>query len=122
MPQAAQTPPPSPHGEPAFPDDVFFHYEANLFVDNGQLSGAPVIVEDHPTYFNLMGCIERESEMGALVTDFSLVKCGDLHKANGGYLVLRRRLDLGAPGEGEGLVALGAARLGNTRLIDNLEF
>lgn len=38
------------------------------------------------------------------------------------YLVLRRRLDLGAPGEGEGLVALGAARLGNTRLIDNLEF
>jgi pantoate--beta-alanine ligase len=38
------------------------------------------------------------------------------------YLVLRRRLDLGAPGEGEGLVALGAARLGQTRLIDNLEF
>ena len=51
--QAAQSLPPL-HGDGTLPDDIFYRYEANLFVDNGPLSGAPVVVEDHPTYFNLM--------------------------------------------------------------------
>ena len=70
-------------------EELLANYRVNLFVDNGSLKGAPVVVEDHPTASNLLGCIERESEMGALVTDFTLIKSGSLHRANGGYLVLR---------------------------------
>jgi len=121
LPQAAAPapPPPAAHGEQGFPDDVFYHYEANLFVDNGPLSGAPVIVEDHPTYFNLMGCIERESEMGALYTDFTLIKAGSLHRANGGFLIIRVE-DLSAnAGAWEGL--LRALRSGLARVEDPAE-
>lgn len=75
--------------DPARMEDLFYRYEANLFVDNGSRNGAPIIVEDNPNYANLLGCVERESEMGALVTDFTLIKSGSLHKANGGFLVLR---------------------------------
>ncbi len=64
-------------------------YDINVFVDNTETKGAPLIFEQHPTVSNLLGCIERESEMGALITDFSLIKSGSLHKANGGYLVIR---------------------------------
>ncbi len=64
-------------------------YDINVFVDNTKTKGAPVIFEEHPTVSNLLGTIERESEMGALITDFSLIKSGSLHKANGGYLVIR---------------------------------
>lgn len=63
-------------------------YAVNLFVDNGSQQGAPVVVEDNPTAANLLGCMERESEMGALVTDVSLIRAGSLQKANGGFLVL----------------------------------
>ncbi len=112
-------PPAAPHGEAGFPEDIFYRYEANLFVDNGQLSGAPVIVEDHPTYFNLMGCIERESEMGALYTDFTLIKAGSLHRANGGFCIIRVD-DLSAnPGAWEGL--LRALRSGLARVEDPAE-
>ncbi len=69
-------------------EDFFSRYGINIFVDNAQTKGAPVIVEDHPTAHNLLGCIERESEMGALVTDFTLIKAGSLHRANKGVLVL----------------------------------
>ena len=119
MPQTVPAAPVSPHGEPGYPDDVFYRYEANLFVDNGQLSGAPVIVEDHPTYFNLMGCIERESEMGALYTDFTLIKAGSLHRANGGFLIIRVD-DLSAnPGAWDSL--LRALRSGQARVEDPAE-
>ncbi len=64
-------------------------YDINVFVDNSALKGAPIIFEEHPTTSNLLGSIERESEMGALITDFSLIKSGSLHKANGGYLIIR---------------------------------
>ncbi len=118
MPQA-QPVPPSPHGDLNLPEDIFYRYEANLFVDNGQLSGAPVVAEDHPTYFNLMGCIERESEMGALYTDFTLIKSGSLHRANGGFLIIRVD-DLAAnPGAWESL--LRALRSGQARVEDPAE-
>ncbi len=64
-------------------------YAVNIFVDNSETKGAPIIFEEHPTANNVLGCIERESEMGALITDFSLIKAGSLHKANGGYLIIR---------------------------------
>lgn len=63
-------------------------YQLNLLVDNANAKGAPVVCEDHPTYQNLVGRVEHLSEMGALVTDFTLIKPGALHKANGGYLVV----------------------------------
>lgn len=116
---AAPVAPPSGHGDLSLPDDIFYRYEANLFVDNGHLSGAPVIVEDHPTYFNLMGCIERESEMGALYTDFTLIKAGSLHRANGGFCIIHVD-DLSANvGAWEGL--LRALRSGLARVEDPAE-
>jgi lon-related putative ATP-dependent protease len=63
-------------------------YRVNLLVDNSKLPGAPVIVEMNPTYGNLFGRIQREAFMGALVTDFTLIRGGSLHRSNGGYLVL----------------------------------
>ncbi|MDR2745163.1 MAG: AAA family ATPase [Desulfovibrio sp.] len=69
-------------------ESVFYRYEVNLLVDNSDLTGAPIVVEGHPTSVNLLGCVERESEMGALVTDFTLIRAGSLHRANGGFLVL----------------------------------
>lgn len=63
-------------------------YQVNLLVDNSKVKGAPVVVELNPTYTNLFGRIEQEAYMGALVTDFTLIRGGSLHQANGGYLVL----------------------------------
>ena len=63
-------------------------YEVNVFVDNSETEGAPVVVENHPTFPNLFGRIERQAQFGALTTDFTLLKPGALHKANGGYLVI----------------------------------
>lgn len=66
----------------------FHSYAVNVLVDNADVSGAPLIFEDNPTYQNLVGRIEYISQMGTLVTDFTLIKCGALHRANGGYLVM----------------------------------
>ncbi len=63
-------------------------FEVNLLVDNGRLKGAPVVVELNPSYNNLFGRVEKETRFGALHTDFTLIKAGSLHQANGGYLVL----------------------------------
>ncbi len=91
-------------------------YDVNLFVDNNDTKGAPVIFEDHPTAANLLGCIERESEMGALITDFRLIKAGSLHKANGGYLIIRTDDILQYFNAWEGL--LRALRTGIARMED----
>jgi predicted ATP-dependent protease len=66
-------------------------YDVNVLVDNAQTCGAPVIYEDHPTYQNLVGRIEHIAQMGMLLTDFTLIKGGALHRANGGYLILDAR-------------------------------
>jgi lon-related putative ATP-dependent protease len=63
-------------------------YEVNALVAHKGLPGAPVIYEDNPTYSNLVGQIEYIAHLGALVTDFNLIKAGALHRANGGYLML----------------------------------
>ena len=85
-------------------EEFFARYKANLFVDNSATKGAPIVVEDHPTFFNLLGCIERESELGAMYTDFSLIKAGSLHRANHGYLVLDIADVLAFPSAWEGLL------------------
>lgn len=67
---------------------VFSRYQVNLIVDNSELIGAPVIYEDNPRYYKLFGRIEHVSQLGSSVTDFSLIRQGSLHCANGGYLIL----------------------------------
>lgn len=66
-------------------------YSVNLLVDNRETKGAPVVVEINPTYYNLMGRAEYETRMGVVTTDFTMIKPGALHKANGGYLILNAR-------------------------------
>ncbi|MGE0462541.1 MAG: AAA family ATPase [Vicinamibacterales bacterium] len=66
----------------------FRRYQINVLVDRTGLDGAPVIYEDNPTHANLIGAIEHETQFGALITNFTLIKAGALHRAIGGYLVL----------------------------------
>lgn len=63
-------------------------YEVNVLVDNTNADGAPVIIENNPTYHNLFGRIEYEMEQGVVTTHFTNIRCGSLHKANGGYLIV----------------------------------
>lgn len=87
--------PPSEAGPPLV--SPFRRYLVNLLVDNSAQQGAPVVVEPNPTYGNLIGRIEHEIRMGAAITDFMMLKAGALHRANGGYLVLRARDVLADP-------------------------
>ncbi|QCQ21561.1 Lon protease family protein [Desulfoglaeba alkanexedens] len=72
---------------------AFKKYDVNVLIDNSETKGAPVVIESNPAYPNLFGTIERQAWLGALFTDFSMIKPGALHKANGGYLVMKA-LDL----------------------------
>jgi lon-related putative ATP-dependent protease len=64
-------------------------YRVNVLIDNSETKGAPVVYTSSPTYPALFGRIEREAIFGALITDFTMIKPGALHEANGGYLVLK---------------------------------
>jgi lon-related putative ATP-dependent protease len=77
----------------------FDRYAVNVMVshENGPDAGAPLEFEALPTLGNLTGRIEHESQMGALVTNFTLIKPGALHRANGGFLVLDARRLLTEP-------------------------
>ena len=66
----------------------FRKYEVNVIVDNSDVKGAPVVTEFNPTYQNLFGTTEKEAQFGVLTTDFTMIRGGSLHRANGGYLVL----------------------------------
>ena len=78
-------------------------YGVNLIVDNAGQSHAPVVYESNPTYDRLVGRVEQRAEMGALVTDFHLIRAGALHRANGGYLIIDARRLLTSPMAYEGL-------------------
>lgn len=77
-----------PDGRPA-EDDFFKRYAINVFVDHQPDSGAPVILLDLPSYQNLIGRIEYEVKFGMLSTDFTQIISGALHRASGGFLILR---------------------------------
>ncbi|MCJ7561058.1 AAA family ATPase, partial [Candidatus Bathyarchaeota archaeon] len=66
----------------------FKKYEVNVIVDNSNVKGAPVVMEFNPTHQNLFGRTEKEAQFGALVTDFTMIRGGSLHKANYGYLIV----------------------------------
>jgi predicted ATP-dependent protease len=89
-------------------------YQVNLLVDHGDSRGAPLVWEDHPSFHNLCGRVEHLAQMGTLVTDFTLVKAGALHRANGGYLVLDALQVLRQPFAWEAL--LRALRTGELRI------
>ncbi|GAB5468532.1 MAG: ATP-binding protein [Rhodospirillales bacterium] len=77
-----------PRAEPLGTVSGLRRYEVNLLVQHNPESGAPVVQEDNPNLANLLGRVEQVAQMGTLVTDFSLIKPGALHKSNGGFLVL----------------------------------
>ena len=83
--------------EPSFPvrelakRQALKKYEVNILVDNSGQKGAPVVLELNPTFNNLFGRIEKEAQYGALYTDFTMIRSGSLHRANGGYLVVQAR-------------------------------
>ena len=81
----------------------FRKYDVNVIVDNANAKGAPVIVEQNPTFQNLLGKIEREVQFGIFTTDFTMIRSGSLHKANGGYLVLNMEDFLRNPFSWDGL-------------------
>jgi predicted ATP-dependent protease len=63
-------------------------YQVNVLIDNSGMTGAPVVVERNPTYYNLIGRLDYRTVLGTMVTDFRQIKPGALHRANGGFLVL----------------------------------
>lgn len=93
-----------PQGVPPglLPEDFdraeFFHrYAVNLLVDNQSCAGAPVEMLDLPSLGNLLGRIEHRAQMGTFMTDFTLIKPGALHRANGGFLIVDARQILMQP-------------------------
>ena len=95
----------------------FHRYQVNVLIAHDGNGGAPVVYHDRPTYPNLIGRVEHMERMGALVTDFTLIKPGALHEANGGYLLLDVRELLKQPYAWEGLKRALYAR---TIRIDSL--
>lgn len=66
----------------------FSSYSVNVLVDNSGLDKAPVVYEDNPSFINLIGRVEHQAQYGTLLTNFTLIKPGAFHRANGGYLIL----------------------------------
>jgi lon-related putative ATP-dependent protease len=73
--------------------EPFLRYQVNTIVDHGATEGAPVVVEWNPSFYNLVGRLEYRATMGTMTTDFTMIKAGALHRANGGYVVIQA-LDL----------------------------
>lgn len=69
--------------------DTIKRYQVNFLVDNSEIKGTPIVVAENPNYYNLIGKVEYENKMGVLATDFTKIKPGNLHEANGGYLLIQ---------------------------------
>ncbi|SKA83363.1 Lon-like ATP-dependent protease [Caloramator quimbayensis] len=71
-----------------YDEEFYKRYYVNVIVSHDKNEGAPVIFEDEPEFHNLIGIIEYENKQGMMVTDFTMIKAGSLHKANGGFIVI----------------------------------
>lgn len=71
----------------------FSRYVVNVLVNHKETTGAPFIIENNPTYFNLFGKMEYKFQYGMATTDFTMIRAGAMHRANGGYIVINA-LDL----------------------------
>ncbi len=77
-----------PQPPPEMEEREFVEFKVNVVVDNSGKTGAPVVVEPRPSYYNLFGKIEKKVENGVYFTDFTMIKAGAVLKANGGYLLI----------------------------------
>jgi len=91
-------------------------YEVNVLVNNAEVAHAPVILENNPTFYNLLGRIEHEVTMSGAQTDFTMIRPGALHRANGGYLIIPARDVLSQPYAWDGLKR--ALRSGSLRIVE----
>ncbi len=80
--------PPVPFMKMPKPEVSFVRYGVNVIVNNDAQKGAPVVFESNPTYLNLFGRLEYRVQYGMALTDFSMIRGGSLHRANGGYLLV----------------------------------
>lgn len=80
--------PPMPFMKMPKTEPTFTRYAVNIVVNNKDTKGAPCIFESNPTYFNLFGRIEYKVQYGLAITDFSMIKGGSMHRANGGYIII----------------------------------
>jgi lon-related putative ATP-dependent protease len=83
-----EQPPPLPFMKMQKQEPNFTRYAVNVLVNNQEIKGAPCVYESNPTFFNLIGRLEYRFQYGMATTDFSMIKAGALHKANGGYLII----------------------------------
>ncbi len=88
---------------PGIFDRVPPRYQVNVVVTHKPNSGAPVVFEDLPTHYNLLGHVEQLTQMGTITTDFTLIRSGALHRANGGFLMLEADQLLEQPYAWQGL-------------------
>lgn len=77
-----------PFMKPPKSEPSFVKYKVNTFINNRDLKGAPIVIENNPTYYNLFGRVEHKLQYGVAMTDFTMIKAGSLQQANGGYLVI----------------------------------
>lgn len=81
-----------PQGMFAAPEkNPLIKYQVHVFVDNGECKCVPVVYESHPSYYNLFGKLEYQSHMLSVDTDFTMLRPGAIHRANGGFLILQMR-------------------------------
>jgi len=80
--------PPLPFLKMPKTEPTFTRYTVNVLVNNKDGKGAPCVFESNPAYYNLFGRIEHKFQYGVAVTDFSMIKAGSLHRANGGFIVI----------------------------------
>jgi lon-related putative ATP-dependent protease len=99
--------------------DPYMAFRCNVFVDNSQAAGPPIIVEPNPTWTNLFGRIERRAYLGTYVSDHTMLKPGAVQRANGGYIILNLIDVLTKPGAWDGLKRL--IRTKEVRLEDPME-
>ncbi|MEO8457411.1 MAG: ATP-binding protein [Chloroflexota bacterium] len=103
---------------PGAPDPLLA-FRVNLFVDNSNPSGSPIIVEANPTWANLFGRVDRRAYMGTYLSDHTMLKPGSAHAANGGYLIINFSDLISRPGAWEGLKRMIRTR--EIRLEDPME-
>lgn len=88
---------------PAMFSRIPARYQANVIISNTANSGAPVVFDDFPTHYNLLGHVEQLTQNGTITTDFTLIRAGALHRANGGFLMLEAEQLLEQPYAWQGL-------------------
>ncbi len=71
--------------------DPSLNYRVNLFIDNSNSEGAPVIMDSNYSYHSIFGSLEYENYYGSLKTDHTMLKPGLLQQANGGYIIFQAK-------------------------------